>query len=68
MHFEGNVEVQSGFNESITITLPGLRYTEFPPAAGAPGEIEVSFSADAKYHVGSATAMEVTVVNTHPAY
>jgi len=68
LHFEGGVEIQSGYNEAITITVPGFRYTDFPPNAGGPGEIEVGFSSDAKYHVGSGTAAEITVVNTHPAY
>lgn len=68
LHYEGNVEVQSGFNESITMTIPGLRYTEFGPNAGGAGEIEVGFNADAKYHAGSGTALQITVVNTHPAY
>lgn len=68
-HLEGgSLQIQSGYNESVSIDIPSLRYTEFPVAAGGPGELEVSFNADAKYNVGSGTSVQITVVNTHPAF
>ena len=68
MHFQGATEVQSGYNESLTLDIPGLRMTEFAPQAGGPGEIEVSFSAKGVYDVTSAYSIKATLVNTIAGY
>ena len=68
MHFEGTTEVQSGYNESLTIKLPLGRWVEFPPAAGGPGEVEVSFGGKGVYSTTSATAIEVELRNSQSAY
>ena len=51
-------------SEMLKVDIPRMKYVEFPIPVGAPGQMEVSFSAKAKYHTGSGTAMEITVVNT----
>jgi len=65
--FEG-VEVQSGYNESVTIKLPALRYEDLQGNADGPGEMELAVTAAGKYLVSSATALEIVVVNTQAAY
>lgn len=67
-HFEGPTEIQSGYNEGLTIQLPALRYEEFEPAAGGPGQIEVGITARGKYHVGSGSALEITHYSDQAAY
>lgn len=64
----GATEVQSGYKEIIEIDMPAFRYEEFKPSAGGPGPIEVGFSGKAKYHVGSGTAVQITLANTQAAY
>ena len=61
-------EVQSGYKESINLKLPLMRYEEVGPTAEGPGQIEVGVTGRGKYSVTSATAMEVTLVNTQVAY
>jgi len=58
---KGTSLVQSGYYESLLIDVPSLRFTEHPIPIGGPGEIEVSFKADAKYNTGSATAIQYTL-------
>lgn len=66
--WRGTTEVQSGYFEELTIKLPLFRHTEFAPNAAGPGEIEVGFTGKGVYSVTSASAMEVTLVNTQAAY
>jgi len=68
VHLANGTEVQSGYPEQLTITMPSLIYDEFKPAADNPGQLEVSFAATAEYHSGSGTAIEFTLINTHAAY
>lgn len=66
--FSSGVEVQSGYNESITVILPAFKYTAYDVSLTGPEQLAASFSGKAKYHSGSATALELTLVNSHPAY
>jgi len=68
VHLRNATEVQSGYPEQVTITLPQLVYEEYKPVADAPGQLEVSFSATAEYHAGSGTAIEVVLINSQAAY
>ncbi len=68
LHFEGSTAVQSGYNEICTIKAPLLRYKEFKPLAGGPGEMEVSISAAGVYSVNSATGLQVILGNAQAAY
>ncbi len=68
VHFEGVTELSSGYNESLTIKLPSMRYEDFPVNAGGPGQIDASFSGKGKYNVNSATAMEIIHVSTFDSY
>lgn len=61
VHLRGTTLVQSGYYESLTIDIPSLRFTEFPMPVGGAGEVEVSFKAEGKYNVGSATAIAYTL-------
>lgn len=67
-HFRGPAEISSGVRESLTIDIPAFRLRELPPSAEGAGPIEVSFTAAGKYHTGSGTAIQVTLVNTQAAY
>jgi len=64
----GKVDISSGsatnLYEELTIEMPAMRYTEVDPAASAPGSLELSVTADIKYHVNSATAMRMILTNT----
>ena len=66
--FTGPTEIQSGYYETFRIQLPAMRYEEYGPTAEGPGEIEASFTARGKYHVGSGTGMELTLTNTQATY
>lgn len=66
--FTGPTEIQSGYFDLLRIQLPGLRYGEFKPVAGGPGQVEVPFTGKGVYNVDSATGMRITLVNTQPAY
>lgn len=62
IHFDGEGA------DAFTIDMPAFKYREYRPEAGGPGKVEVSFTGSAKYHVGSGTAVEFTVVNTRATY
>ena len=68
MTFKGATEIQSGYFETLTLTLPAMRYEEAAPTAEGAGEIEMSITARGKYHVGSGTGLELTLINTQAAY
>ncbi len=68
IHMANATEIQSGFPEQLTITLPRLVFDEFPADANAPGQLEVSFSATAEYHAGSGTAIQVVLINSLASY
>lgn len=65
---KGPTEIQSGYTDLLNIIVPLFRYTEFAPVAGGAEKIEVGFSAKGVYSTTSATAMQVTLTNTQPAY
>jgi len=67
-HYEGVTEVQSGYNESLTLAIPLFRHVDFKPAASGPGEMEVGFTSKGVYSVSSATAIQIELRNTQPAY
>ena len=68
VHLANATEVQSGYPEQLTIDIPAMIYDEFKPTGDAPGQLEVSFTGTAEYHIGSATAIELTLINSHAAY
>lgn len=68
INLRGTTAVQSGYYETLTIRVPLMRYMEFSPSAAGPEEIEVAFKAKGVYSTTSATAIQITLVNTQPAY
>lgn len=68
IHFEGITAVQSGYNESLTIDIPKMRYDDFKPSASGPGEVTVGFTARGKYSVDSATLIEITHASGQATY
>lgn len=64
----GLTEIQSGYNESLTIQLPLVRYEEFEPTNTGPGQVSVGFTARGIYSTSSATSLKITLVNTQAAY
>ena len=65
---KGQEVVQSGYTEDMTIIMPAFKYREFKPIAEGPTQIEVSYTAAAKYDQSSATAIQLTLVNTLAGY
>jgi len=61
-------EISSGYNAEIKFDIPRVKYREFPVNIGGPGMMEVGFTADCLYDATSATAIEVTLVNSQTAY
>ena len=64
----GLANVQSGYNELLTITVPLFRYVEFKPVAGGAEKLEVGFSGKGVYSTTSATMLQITLANTQAAY
>lgn len=61
LYMRGNTAVQSGYFDALLIDIPALRYTEYPLVVGGPGQLEVSFKAEAIYSTTSATAIAYTL-------
>jgi hypothetical protein len=53
---------------TIKFDFPKLRFKSFEPTISGPGIIEASFTAGAMYWADSATAMHITLTNTHEVY
>ena len=68
VYFTGPTDLGGGIFETVHIKIPAMQYTDYPPAAGGPGLMEVGFTANGNYHTGSATAFEITLVNTIAGY
>jgi len=68
VHMIGLANVQSGYNELLTITVPLFRYVEFKPVAGGAEKLEVGFSGKGVYSTTSATMLQITLANTQAAY
>lgn len=68
LYIEGNTEVQSGYNCSLTIKTPLATAAEFPPNAGGPGEIEVPFTMKSQYSTSSGTSIQIELRNDQAAY
>lgn len=60
--------VSSGYNATLEIDIPSMRYDNMPVNIGGPGVIEASYTAQGKYNSGSATAIEFTLINTAAGY
>ena len=65
---KGPTVIQSGYYDLLNIIVPLFRYTEFAPVAGGAEKVEVGFSGKGVYSVSSATALQITLTNTQPAY
>lgn len=68
VHFVGPTDLGGGIFETVTIEIPAMQYTDYPPAAGGPGLMEVGFTANGNYDVNSATAFQIILVNTQAGY
>lgn len=53
---------------NLKIDFPSLRMKTFEPTIRGPGVIEAPFTAQAEYDASSATAMQITLVNTQEGY
>lgn len=68
VHMKGLANVQSGYDEGLTLIVPLFRYVEFKPVAGGAEKLEVGFSGKGVYSTTSATALHITLANTQAAY
>ncbi len=53
---------------ALTIDIPSLRLSSFPPQVAGPGLIEASFEGRGVYNTGSAQSIAITLVNCHVVY
>jgi hypothetical protein len=53
---------------ALTLDMPQIYLKSFEPTNGGPGIIMAPFTADVKFHQGSSTALQVTLVNTYEGY
>ena len=53
---------------AMKITLPRVIYTAFPVSMGGRERLTVSFEGKGRYHVGSATAVEIAVTTTSSGF
>lgn len=68
MSVVGALSITSGYNETLTIDVPSMRFTEYPQAIGGPGELECQFKAVGVYNTGSATSIAITLINSKAGY
>jgi hypothetical protein len=64
----GTVPIQSGYYDVLGFDIPAFKYLAYPVEFADASELEVSFEGKADYHVGSATSIAVTLVNTKAAF
>jgi len=62
--FTGNVEVESGYFNQLTIEAPSFKYLSHPLEFSDPSELQVAFEGKADYNVGSGHSIKYTVINT----
>lgn len=60
--------ISSGNVETLRFIVPAFRYSAFPIGASGPTRTTVGFEGRAVYHGGSATALQITVINTRTNY
>jgi hypothetical protein len=56
------------YSNTLKVDIPKMLYTDAPVNIGGPGELEISFTAQAKYDETSDYITEFTVVNTKASY
>lgn len=61
-------QIQSGYYETLRVQTPKLRYGEFAPVQNGAGQLEVGFTAKGVYSVTSATALQITLINSKSGY
>lgn len=64
----GAVAIQSGYYPVVKIEIPAFKWLDYKPNASSPGEIAVAFSAKGDFHIGSDTAIAITLTNTQQTY
>ena len=60
--------IMDNTHNSLEIDVPKMLYTDFPDNISGSGLIEVGFTAKGKYDTTSSYAVQLTAVNTTPAY
>lgn len=68
IHMQGVTEIQSGYYDSLTITLPQFKYLSYPLETPDESERQISFEGKGEYHTGSGTSIEIVLVNTQASY
>jgi hypothetical protein len=58
----------TSYNNTLTVDIPKMLYTEYPVNVGGAGQIEVGFSGKGKFDETSVYIAEFTLVNTEAAY
>jgi hypothetical protein len=65
--FRGDT-VSTSYAAQLTLDVPRLRFSEFAPQIGGPGQIEVGFKGRGMVDPASGYALRATLTNTQPAY
>ena len=60
VNMQGATLVQSGYYESVAISVPAFRYTEFKPALAGPNEITVGFTAKGLWTSTTSYSIQIT--------
>lgn len=68
LNVEGNTEVGSGYNETLLLDLPNVRYTSFDAGISGPNRLTASFNGAGKYNTTSSYAFKATLTNTKNNY
>lgn len=59
--------VQSGYFNTLQISIPTFRWTDFPTPIRGPNALEVSFAGRGQYNTGSGHSVRYTLQNTYAA-
>lgn len=61
-------EIQSGYYNTLEISIPTFRWVQIPIPIRGPSALEVQFEGRALYNVGSGHSVRYTLINTWAAY
>ena len=60
----GATEIESGYFDTLEISVPAFKYLTYPVTFADPAELQIGFEGKADYHAGSGHSIQYTVINT----
>ncbi len=64
LYVAGTTEIQSGYNNEITIDVERARYESVEKSAGGPGEVMLNISGRGQYDDTNGYAVQITMINS----